>query len=563
MNYEASIFPISISDGQEEHIFPLNHLRTAIEYVTGAHVFLVDMEKRHILCSETFQKEYFQQFTAGYYTLDNLYSIIYERDRDKASHLFSTLLRGKAHKRSIDIRLNTHHDEKLSWVSLRCKAVKSHRQETFLVCALIPSTQMPHIDELTQIKNAAAFSRVVKDYIHEKKSFALMLLNISNFSMINYQHSRHYGDTVLINFASYLSNLLSQDEANQCFRTSGNTFALILRDSSPQNINIIYSSIKKHLHLMYNINAAFCSCNYPENASTLEELIQLSDYLLIQARRREINGIVSYDETTENSFSNYRLLQSNLRHSIDNNFRGFYLVYQPYINVQKNKLIGAEALARYTDEQGNAISPEKFIPIIENMKMMCEFGRWIVREAIKALQQFSAIFPDMVVNINISHEQLNDKHLFDYIMDTANEFGVDPSQIELEFTEHFLSKEYTYINSAIEKIHKKGVLIAMDDFGTGYSSLGFLKDINVDIVKIDKIFVKNFMNDEVKKFFLECIISLCKKLKRKTILEGIEHHDEYMAIRSLGIDMVQGYYYSRPRPFESIIDFIKNQHQND
>lgn len=253
-------------------------------------------------------------------------------------------------------------------------------------------------------------------------------------------------------------------------------------------------------------------------------------------------------------------MQKCLNEDAQAGFRGFSLHYQPYVDGQNNIMIGFEALARYRDAQGDNVSPEEFIGILEKMQLIVQFGRWVIDTALRDLHRFQHYDPHYIMNINIAHGQIQDSALFDYIMERAHVHHVAVSTIELEFTEHFFVHEYQQLKERADAFQEQGGLIAMDDFGIGYSSLGFLKNMHVDVVKVDKIFVRDILYDKVQAFFLEWIIKLCHKLHHRVIIEGIETEEEYNLVCKLGIDMVQGYYYSRPYCFEKIAEFVK-RHQ--
>ncbi len=541
----------------QNHVLSTGDICSTLEYATKSYIFYIDRKTGRFHCSDAMKGFIFSE--GDECTVEMLINAIYPTDRSRLEQIIAG---GIADNRyySYDLRVKMSNGYYMKML-LRGREVPMKTGENIFWGALISASRILDIDELTQLRNDRAFYQSIKNNIAAHHPFSILSIDINNFSIINYERSRCFGDRVLVKFANYLMRQTKKYRA-ESYRLLGDSFAVIFYQDDFLSVERFYHNIGGWLKSVYNLSMKGYFCHYPDDTEEYEDMLHLLDYLKIITKKYRKSTLISYTPATKVEFNRYVMLQNMLRRSINEGFKGFYLVYQPYLNVQENRLIGAEALSRYRSMDGEEVRPDEFISIIEKLNLMCTFGRWVIQEAIKAACKFNELYKGFVININISHAQLEDKQLFSYIVETAQKEGLPLSCIELEFTEHFLSKEYEYINEKIGEIKKKGVKIAMDDFGTGYSSLGFLKSIDVDIVKIDKIFLKDFLQDDVKKFFLECIINLCRKMNRRTILEGVEQGNEYVEIRRLGIDMVQGYCYSRPCTKEAVIDFIRTKKNN-
>ena len=238
------------------------------------------------------------------------------------------------------------------------------------------------------------------------------------------------------------------------------------------------------------------------------------------------------------------------------------LHYQPIINLQTGKVVGFEALMRWEHAEKGFISPAVFIPVAEDSGLILKASRWALREACRALNRIehAAGYPDhsLFMAVNFSSTDFAADDFVDSVYTTISETDLHADQIHLEITERLLMKQPENARDTLDMCRKAGMSIAIDDFGTGYSSLSYLHYFPIDTLKIDQSFVRDMHGNEQSMELVKSIISLGKNLKMKIIAEGVEKQEEGKALKDLGCDMAQGYYFSKPIPEQDLIDLITN-----
>jgi EAL domain-containing protein (putative c-di-GMP-specific phosphodiesterase class I) len=224
----------------------------------------------------------------------------------------------------------------------------------------------------------------------------------------------------------------------------------------------------------------------------------------------------------------------------------FELFYQPQFNLIENRLVGAEALVRWTHPTRGMVSPVEFIPIVEQTGMIIRLGDWITRMACAQAKMWSQLPVPVRVAINLSAIQFKDKHLVPNLQKIVDHLGLDPSLIELEITEGIMMSNMDETIAKLKQFSDMGFVIAIDDFGTGYSSLSYLRKLPIHKLKIDQSFVRDLDSDRDSQDIIRCIISLAKSLNLEVIAEGVETEFNESFLKDLGCDEGQGYLYSQP-----------------
>lgn len=239
-----------------------------------------------------------------------------------------------------------------------------------------------------------------------------------------------------------------------------------------------------------------------------------------------------------------------LRDSIDNNFRGFSVHYQPQIRTSFQTLYGAEALARWGCGKYGNVNPEEFIPLLEENGKIIALEKWIFREAAKQCSRWRQIQPDFRMSVNLSCRCLKNTDMCRFIQDTLKRLALPSENMILELTESWPMHNGQENEKTVLELQKTGMKLAMDDFGSGYSSLLSLQKFPFHLVKIDKDFMKSATRKDEQAAFIPSLTQLCHSIGRQVCLEGVETSEEYEAVRSLDIEVMQGYYFGRPVPAE-------------
>jgi len=278
---------------------------------------------------------------------------------------------------------------------------------------------------------------------------------------------------------------------------------------------------------------------------------------------------ISTAEDTENSDEAHDIalsaikINNELKTALENN--QLVLFYQPIIDIQNMKIAGFEALMRWKHPEKGMISPGIFIPVAEESGLIVDLSKWALGvscETIKKLQSELSphLAPEhtMFLSVNFSVKDFSDSDFFKQIENTLASKGTHPDQIHLEITESLLMEAPEAAKEALEKCRKHGVSVSIDDFGSGYSSLSYLHYFPIDTLKIDQSFIRSMSTHEASFVLVKSIIALARNLNMKVIAEGIETEDEARTVRSLGCEECQGFWFSRPMPYEDAIKFVKN-----
>jgi EAL domain-containing protein (putative c-di-GMP-specific phosphodiesterase class I) len=235
-------------------------------------------------------------------------------------------------------------------------------------------------------------------------------------------------------------------------------------------------------------------------------------------------------------------------------YKGFFLVYQPVVDSMTEKIIGAEALLRWKDEKYGLVPPDHFIPLLERDPLFPELGKWILRTALYDSLKILEKRPDFVINVNLSYTQLEKADFVDMVLDTIAETGFPPEHLCLEVTERCRLLDIDLLKNKVVNLRGHGVQMALDDFGTGFSSVGLVKNLPFDVIKIDRSFVMKIEEDKKERELIENFVNVASTFGARVCVEGIETEGMKEILKSYRVKSFQGYYYAKPMLLE---DFLK------
>jgi EAL domain-containing protein (putative c-di-GMP-specific phosphodiesterase class I) len=250
-------------------------------------------------------------------------------------------------------------------------------------------------------------------------------------------------------------------------------------------------------------------------------------------------------------------LISDMRKGIPNG--EFVLYFQPKIDLRSNKVTGAEALIRWQHPQRGLIIPDQFIHLAERSGLIVELGEWVIREACRACRQWHDLgFTQLSVGINVSSIQFKRGNIKQVIVDSLDSEQLSPKHLEIELTESTLMDLSTSLKDSMDEIRNVGIDFSIDDFGTGYSNLGYLKQFDVQTLKIDRSFIADILTDVHDEAIVNAIIQISSSLDITTVAEGIEDQETASRLSQLHCDIGQGYFWSRPLPQDEFIEFMEH-----
>lgn len=381
--------------------------------------------------------------------------------------------------------------------------------------------------------------------------FRLMLLGIDEFNKINTLNSRAFGDRVLRATADKILQILP-DEVN-LYRYEGDQFLVAGAGATRQEMLRIYEQIQRYALRAHRVNGqpyrfsvSAGMVSYPEDGDSWAELEKKAALALKKAKLNGKNQCVEFVDGMLREQIDRQFLINCMSESVENDFEGFRLVFQPLCDAREFTIIGAEALLRYQMPDGRVISPVDFIPLLESSRLIIPVGRWVLEQAAQVCKEWVKWIPGFMMNVNVSYIQLREPDFCQKTEDTLHQLDLAPENLVLELTESYFMKEDANVDAALRRFRSLNIHLAMDDFGTGYSSLERLADLDVDIVKVDRFFVKALHKSQHNRDFIESVIRLCHNRRKKVCVEGVETREEWESVRLMNPDTIQGFYVSRP-----------------
>jgi diguanylate cyclase (GGDEF)-like protein/PAS domain S-box-containing protein len=425
--------------------------------------------------------------------------------------------------------------------------------------------QLTHFDPLTNLPNRNLLNLRLKSELeenHQQQILALMYLDLDGFKHINDSLGHQSGDRLLKQIAERLSDIL--DTEDTLARLGGDEFAILIpsvlaKGSIVNLVNKILDTISVPTIIDDNsvvLTGSIGITMYPQDAMTVEELQKNADLAMYQAKKEQGNSYHIYTPEL-NARAVKRLdLEHRLRLAIQN--EELELHFQPQVDINTGKLLGAEALVRWTDEEKGAISPVQFIPLAEETGLISELSDWVVRQACAYTRMFLAHTSEPIkIAINLSAYQFKrPDQLFQTLEQALHEQTLPPECIELELTESMLMDNVEATKRTLTQLHNNGFNLAIDDFGTGYSSLAYLKEFPIDKLKIDRSFIKDINRSKDDAAITTAVIAMAHKLGLSVLAEGVENTSQLQFLNEHHCDSIQGYYYSRPIPADQFIDLL-------
>lgn len=432
---------------------------------------------------------------------------------------------------------------------------------------------LAYFDYLTQLPNRISFSEVLDSVLYtlrQEEIIAVMDIDIDNFKEINDTLGHSYGDELLIDVTHRLKQAITEDD--YLARIGGDEFMILSQnimdishyEDKIKKIRKVFSYpfilSTKEFFVTVSIGIVFA----PTNGKTTQSLIKNVDTAMYAAKGNGKDNYCYFNESMNINLMRKIELQSELRKAIEK--KEFVTYYQPQIQLNDNKLVGFEALIRWAREDGTIVSPAEFIPLAEETGLIVPIGQYVLIEACKELKYWNDKgYKELSMAVNLSVRQFRDRDFVQMLQDIIAEIGVNPKNLELEITETLALEDMEYTINTIEKLQEIGVRFSLDDFGTGYSSMHYLKDLPINILKIDKSFLDALLENESEQKIVQTIITMAQILDLEVIAEGVESEAQADYLKSANCNKAQGYLYSRPVPRQEAYELIKkfNHHTKE
>ena len=419
-------------------------------------------------------------------------------------------------------------------------------------------------DYLTGILNRFGLEKQIKKLLDKNPDLwdVLILIDLDNFKEVNDTFGHDVGDQLLKSFAKRVKRLFSDKVVG---RLGGDEFIVFFQSKEKPDIEEEMRKIQSFLSediyiedIQFDISFT-AGISIKKSCSSFFQLLKESDIALYYGKKKGKRLFVVFNEDIKLEEERKVKLNEILKKSKER--ESFYLLYQPIIELKTKKTYAVEALLRMKDhDELGKITPDEFIPILEETGMIKQVGYWIIDEVCRQMKEWNRNLSNWIpVSINIDIQQLLDEDFVENVKEILLRYDINPRYIKFEITESEAMKFPEVTVDVLKRLRDIGIHIAIDDFGTGYSSLSYLKMMPVSYIKIDRSFIKNIPDSREDNILVMTIVNLAKSFGFKTIAEGVENKVQLLFLEEIGCDYVQGYYFSRPVPPTEIEKMFKNQ----
>jgi diguanylate cyclase (GGDEF)-like protein len=425
-------------------------------------------------------------------------------------------------------------------------------------------------DSLTGLSNRNMLNHQLEKLLatmkREPNKLTVMFLDFDKFRKVNDTHGHDIGDSFLINAARRIRGCLR--DSDMLFRFGGDEFVVVfleksMSDDAPILATKLIDSFREPIavdELLFYTSTSIGIASTDDASMMIDDLVRQSDMAMYASKDAGGGKYSVFSDVMQKAVIRKVELENEVRDALD---RGeFSFALQPQVEIATGKLLGFEALIRWFHPERGFIPPDEFIPLIENTGNMLKIGYWGLKKAFEILQQLDRLgFKDLKIAVNLSASQFLDPDLLPFLRQQINVFNRDPSQIELELTERTVVADIELTLETMRQLKVMGFIFSIDDFGTGYSSLAYLKQMPVDVIKIDRSFVSNMSDNSADMQIVSSTIAMVQKLGMRVVAEGVETSAQMKLLQGLQCETGQGYFISRPIPEKDLYAILPEKLQ--
>ena len=473
--------------------------------------------------------------------------IIHPADCADVLESLTQVAKGEKDTHDMDYRWINRKGEKV-WINCHGTVICDDENKPYIMIGRVSEENLRHLyNPLTGLWNKTKLRQDLRKRLDDGGGY-LMLLDIDGLAAINLSHGRQYGDKLLKEVAEFCENL---EDVNMAYHVDHNYFALLLEPNSREGVYQIYEKIR---------DAMTDKCTFTASAVPIARALFLDETQLLDSINMTLKKAKGISNNRIEFFSSEDLskkiasleLLEELKQSVENNCEGFEIYYQPQVQAGNYNLYGVEALLRYHSKTHGIVFPDEFIPVLEQSRLIKEVGMWVLHQALLQCKKWRETLPELHVSVNFSALQFEDVFLAEKVVETLREVGLTGEALTVEITESVEIHSSEQILNTMKYLKEYDVKFAIDDFGTGYSNLGYLKQMNVDEIKIDRVFVSGVEKDTYNHKLISNVIEFAKGNDIRTCCEGVESTRELVTLELLLPDIIQGYLFDKPNTAEII-----------
>lgn len=536
------------------------------------YLYVIDLQNNKMEISQSALDRFMISETYMRNAKQEIMSVVYKEDRTMFAKHMQAVMDGKEKVHDIHYRWLDKNGLPV-WVNCRGVVIDDEDGKPgYLVGCLNETGNQRRADNVTGLLGGMEFCAYLRSQKKPVTTGFLMHIGIDDFATVNETHGSNYGDYVLKSVADCMKECLSGNQ--RLYHLVADQYVIVDLDSTSMDDAI---QLKKKIGekidefiISEKYEVVFSASAGVIDASTVaegyEECRKKFEFSLKKAKRMGKNNIYFYRQEDYEKFQRNGRIISALRNSIANGCEGFEVYYQPIVDCVSGRVIGAEALMRYTmvTEEGKEwLSPVEFIPLLEKTGLIIPAGRFVLNEAAKMCREIQQYIPEFSVNVNISCYQIEHGKIADKILTAVRDNGLMPDRICIEMTESGFMDMTPVFCKFRKVLEENGIQFVIDDFGTGYSNLHCISDMNPGYVKMDKDFTAKAMSCERDYELFKKIIEMVHSIGIHICVEGIEKEDWHLKMKELQADYLQGYFFGKPCEKKKFMEeFVCNPHNN-
>ena len=514
------------------------------------------------------------------------HTFVYSEDQSRLDDEFRRIMSGEIVFHNMHYRWLDRAGKPV-WINCRGRVLNdADGKPHFLVGCINEIGQKQKADNVSGLLGESSLSAYVEQFEDGLPDGFFLRIGIDDFRDINGDFGMEYGDYILKSTADCIAENIKPSQ--RLYRILADEFMVVdFSGGDMEAATELYKNIRKSLDTFIEENGYKSVFTISEGAvdtaktsGTYENIMKLSEYALNTAKEQGKNRCYIYMQEDYDVFLRKKQITRQLHHAVNHGFEGFETYYQPIVDTKTRRLVGAEALMRFSmpercedgetkkeavcvGEDGHdadekvhweRISPVEFIPLLEETGLIIPAGKWMLHQAISTCSRWQKYIPNFRININLSYVQVMKSRVLTEILTALRLYGLEPSAVGIELTESGYLDTNTHFQKLWDGLKKNGVLVILDDFGTGYSNLHCLGDLRPNYIKIDRSFTLKALNNQYEHDLMTQIITMTHKLDLTICVEGIETEDEFAKISELDPDYIQGFLFGKPQPAEEFYE---------
>ena len=514
------------------------------------------------------------------------HTFVYSEDQSRLDDEFRRIMGGEIVFHNMHYRWLDRAGKPV-WINCRGRVLNdADGKPHFLVGCINEIGQKQKADNVSGLLGESSLSAYVEQFEDGLPDGFFLRIGIDDFRDINGDFGMEYGDYILKSTADCIAENIKPSQ--RLYRILADEFMVVdFSGGDMEAATELYKNIRKSLDTfieengyksVFTISAG--AVDTAKTSGTYENIMKLSEYALNTAKDQGKNRCYIYMQEDYDVFLRKKQITRQLHHAVNHGFEGFETYYQPIVDTKTRRLVGAEALMRFSMpercEDGETkkeavcvgeddhdaeekvrwerISPVEFIPLLEETGLIIPAGKWMLHQAISTCSRWQKYIPNFRININLSYVQVMKSRVLTEILTALRLYGLEPSAVGIELTESGYLDTNTHFQKLWDGLKKNGVLVILDDFGTGYSNLHCLGDLRPNYIKIDRSFTLKALNNQYEHDLMTQIITMTHKLDLTICVEGIETEDEFAKISELDPDYIQGFLFGKPQPAEEFYE---------